>query len=145
MDTTPPETSGESFATVTIGGETFDFAPTGFVAERCDSDFFGGFWVLFTSGVTIVLPGDDWAAQGIDESAMVEANIEEQDLEWFADAGADPYGFAAGQSQVDSYVIDGNRASGTATFVERNATYAALGGGDAVVPVTGTFEAFCDG
>lgn len=47
-------------------------------------------------------------------------------------------GVVAGQSQIDSFAIDGQRASGTATFVEVNAAYAVT-----VEPVTGTFEAIC--
>ena len=134
---------GESYARVTIGDETYEYAPTGFVTERCDTNFFGGFWVLFTTGVTIMLPADDWEEQGIEDQPMVEAQAD--DLEWFADAESDPYGYAVGQSQVDSYVIEGNYASGTATFVEREATYKAVGGGPAVEAVTGTFEAYCAG
>jgi hypothetical protein len=130
---------------VTIGDQTYEFGPTGFIAERCDTNFFGGFWVLF-AGVTIVLPGEDWAAQGIDDPPMVEVKLDELDEEWVANAESPPFGMVAGESQVDSFTIEGNRAFGTATFGETNAAYAAAGGtGDPPVPVTGTFEAVCAG
>jgi hypothetical protein len=128
----------ESFATVTIGDQTWDFSPTGFLTERCDTDFFGGYWVLFTTGVGILLPGPNWEAQGVDQTPNITVNLEDEDLEWVADPDTGLPGVEEGQSQIDSFEIDGNRASGTATFVEANAAYAG-----SVEPVTGTFEAVC--
>jgi hypothetical protein len=129
---------GESSATVTIGDQTWEFAPTGFLTERCDTDFFGGYWVLFTTGVGILLPGPNWEAQGVDQTPNITVNLEDENLEWVADPDTGLPGVEAGQSQIDSFEIDGNRASGTATFVEANAAYAGT-----VEPVTGTFEAVC--
>lgn len=128
----------ESFATVTIGDQTWEFAPTGFLTERCDTSFFGGYWVLFTTGVGILLPGPNWEEQGVDQTPNITVNLEEDGLEWVADPDTNLPGVEAGQSQIDSFEIDGNRASGTATFVEANAAYAGT-----VEPVTGTFEATC--
>ncbi len=136
--TTGGEVSVESSATVTIGDETWEFAPTGFMTERCDTDFFGGFWVLFTTGVTILLPGENWEAQGVDQTPNVQIKLEDEGVEWVADPDTSLPGVVAGQSQIDSFEFDGNRASGTATFVEANAAYAGT-----VQPVSGTFEAVC--
>lgn len=128
----------ESFATVTIRDQTWEFEPTGFLTERCDTDFFGGYWVLFTTGVGILLPGPNWDEQGVDQTPNITVNLEDEGLEWVADPDSNLPGVEAGQSQIDSFEIDGNRASGTATFVEANAAYAGT-----VEPVTGTFEASC--
>lgn len=144
--TAPAETAVEeddavaedSFATVTIGDRTWEFAPTGFLTERCDTNFFGGYWVLFTTGVGILLPGPNWEEQGVDQTPNITVNLEDEGLEWVADPDTSLPGVAAGQSQIDSFQFDGGRASGTATFVEANAAY-----GGTVEPVTGTFEAFC--
>ena len=136
--TTGEEVFLESSATVTIGDETWAFAPTGFMTERCDTDFFGGFWVLFTTGVTILLPGENWETQGVDQTPNVQINLEDEGVEWVADPDNGLPGVMAGQSQIDSFEFDGNRASGTATFVEANAAY-----GGTVQPVSGTFEAVC--
>jgi hypothetical protein len=127
----------ESFATVTIGDQTWEFAPTGFMTERCDTNFFGGYWVLF-EGVNILLPGERWEEQGVDQTPNVAVKLDDEGVEWVADPDTSLPGVAAGQSQIDSFQFDGGRASGTATFVEANAAYAGT-----VEPVTGTFEAFC--
>ncbi len=128
----------ESYATVTIGDQTWEFAPTGFMAERCDTDFFGGYWVLFTTGVTILLPGPNWEEQGVDQTPNIEVKLDDESVEWIADPDTGLPGVAAGQSQIDSFEFEGGRASGTATFVEANAAYAGT-----VEPVTGSFEAYC--
>lgn len=128
----------ESYAAVTVGDRTWEFAPTGFLTERCDTDFFGGYWVLFTTGVTILLPGPNWEAQGVDQTPNIIVNLEDEGLEWVADPETSLPGVEAGQSQIDSFEIDGNRASGTATFIEANAANAGT-----AEPVTGTFEATC--
>ena len=48
-------------------------------------------------------------------------------------------GIPAGSSQVDSYEIDGDTITGTATFYEVNSSY---GDGDLIVE-QGTFEVTC--
>jgi hypothetical protein len=152
---------GTSSATVTIGDTTWTFATTGFPAETCDPNFFGGFFAVLymaddngelllvdgqSSGIGITLPGENWASQGIDDPASVEVTIAETDESWVANPDTNLPGIEAGQSQVDDWTIDGNTASGTATFVEENAAYAAAGGtGDPVQPMTGTFEVTCAG
>ena len=49
-------------------------------------------------------------------------------------------------SQVDSFTVDGNRVTGTATFIDADAARAALSGnGEMPDPVQGTFEVVCSG
>jgi hypothetical protein len=130
--------STTSYVRVTIGGETWEFGPEeDSILERCDSNFFGGYWVLFRSGIEMVLPGENWAAQGVEEPGRVEVTLEDG-TEWVANPESLTfYGVQPGQSQIDSYSIDGSRAEGTATFVEASAV------ADGINPTTGTFEAAC--
>jgi len=126
---------GESFARVTIGDQTYEFAPEpGNGLERCDSNFFGGFWVLFASGIEMTLPGENWEAQGIVDPAAIRVTTSDG-TEWTAHP--DTYGTQPGESQVDSYSINGDSASGTATFVDTTNF------GAEMTPVSGSFEATC--
>lgn len=136
----PPEPTGgdESYAIVTIGDETYEFAPTGAITERCDPDFFGGYWVLFSTGIVLLLEGERWEEQGVDQTPNLQVTIEGSDLEYVADPDTNLPGVEPGQSQIDSFEFEGGAASGTATFVEANAAY-----GGTVEPVTGTFETYC--
>lgn len=136
----PTESAGgdRSYAIVTIGDETYEFEPTGFMTERCDPDFFGGYWVLFTTGVVLLLEGERWEEQGVDQTPNLQITPEGTDLEYIADPETTLPGVQPGQSQIDSFEFEGGSASGTATFVEANAVYAGT-----VAPVTGTFETFC--
>ncbi len=134
----PNDVVEESLATVTIGDETWEFRPTGFLTERCDTDFFGGYWVLMSSGVGILLPGENWEELGVDQTPNIRVKIEESGLEFIADPDTNLPGVEPGMSQIDSFVIDGARASGTATFVEEEAAFQ----GNAE-PLTGSFEVVC--
>lgn len=136
----PSESAGgdESYAIVTIGDETYEFAPTGFLTERCDPDFFGGYWVLFTTGIVLLLEGENWEEQGVDQTPNLQITPEGTDLEFIADPETTLPGVQPGQSQIDSFQFEGGSASGTATFVESSAVYAGN-----IEPVTGTFETFC--
>ena len=136
----PVESTGgdESYAIVTIGDETYEFAPTGEITERCDPDFFGGYWVLFSTGIVLLLEGERWEEQGVDQTPNLHITIEESDLEYVADPDTSLPGVEPGQSQIDSFEFEGGAASGTATFVEANAA-----SGGTVEPITGTFETYC--
>ena len=135
---TEPAGGDESYAIVTIGDETYEFAPTGFLTERCDPDFFGGYWVLFTTGIVLLLEGERWEEQGVDQTPNLQITPEGTDLEYIADPETTLPGVQPGQSQIDSFQFADGSASGTATFVEANAVYAGT-----VEPVTGTFETYC--
>jgi hypothetical protein len=148
-----PSGSGDvNWAVVTIGDQRYEFDVTPGPIQRCDPDFFGAFWVVGVttdgSGIVMMLPPPD--DPNFEDPASLEINDGPNDWEWMADEGvAEEVMFAdivsEGQSQVDSYTIDGNRVSGRATFIERNALFAVVGGtGDAPEPVAGSFEAVCE-
>lgn len=56
------------------------------------------------------------------------------------------FGVDERESQVDEFTVDGNRVSGTATFVDLNESDAFQGGaGDEPEPVSGSFSVNCAG
>lgn len=146
--------SGIGTASVTLNGETYLFGETSFPALRCDPDMFGIFWVLLMrvdeagneipSGGSLDLELVQEGAQ-VDETNTAELKITDLDQEWVANPDdIELLGLDPGTSQIDSFTIDGNTVSGTATFYESNSYYAAVGGtADEVAVAQGTFEATC--
>lgn len=139
---------GENVAVVTVGDETFEIDVTPGSVTRCDPDFFGAFWALggdrADASIELLLPppGDP----NFEDPPTVKVQTDDGDVEWIADPSREMAGVEAGGSQVDDFSVDGNTASGTATFVDLNETYAFQGGvGEAPVPVTGTFSVTCSG
>ncbi len=125
---------------------TFDVTPT--AIQRCDPNFFGAFWVLGRdaagNGIELLLPPPN--DPNFEDPPTAKIGDEAADIEWVANS--DPEfpiaGVEAGDSQVDSFTVDGRYVSGTATFVDLNASYLFQGGGGpAPTPVTGTFEVLC--
>lgn len=162
------DSPGSHLAVVTIGDRTFEFTTVGHSAEMCNPIVFGGFQVgLFipdengvslaegadpaSGGLGIVLPGDDWEDEGVDDVARVVVNLwgedGEGDEEWIASKSEYeriPELADGNRSQVDSYTVEGNTASGTATFYERNSYFAVTGGSaDEITVEQGTFEVTC--
>lgn len=142
--------SNTSAGLLTITGETYRFADTGFPGMQCEPSAFG---VAFLAAlrqvdetgaeldgglsVGIPFPGEEETAGTLPE---VTANVGE--MEWVADPEhAELNGIAAGSSQIDSYEIDGNTVTGTGTFYEENSSF---GDGDLMVE-QGTFEVTCAG
>lgn len=159
MTTTPPSdeadggsSPGSNVATVTIGDTTwgFDADPEGPITD-CDPAFFGAFWVVGEaedgSSLSLLLPPE--GDPNFDDPPSVRVADRATEADWTADVTlietanyADV--LSDGDSKVDSWTIDGNTVSGTATFVDENQIFAVLGGSaDAVEPVTGSFEASC--
>ena len=135
---------GVGVGTVTIGDETFEFGDLGQPGLQCDPEAFGvGFLAALQStdgndgtlSVGIPFPGEEETA-GIMPQLLVSIG----DLDWMANEELAAEQEITGSSQVDSYEIDGNTISGTATFAERNSQFS----GDLVVE-TGTFEVTCAG
>jgi hypothetical protein len=138
-------------ATVAIGDETWEFMlPEGHPIALCDSDFFGGFVAILTSGTadlsvpadafSVTLPGGD-----LTEPPLVTVNSAvSSDAEWIADEtiyerNADlPVGLG-----VTSFSIDGTTASGTATFFEQESFYQFNAGNGDLVVADGTFTVTC--
>jgi hypothetical protein len=139
-----PAAGGASVAVITIGEYRYEIDVTPGAIQRCDPDFFGGFWAL-GSGDGGTLELELWPDGMEGETDRVAVSDNENDFDWVADAEADFMGVVeTGVSQVDSFTVDGSTASGTATFIEENAVFAAVGGtGEPPEPVTGTFEVVC--
>lgn len=138
--------SGPSTATVTIGGETYEFSTEGAVVAQCQTDMFGVFSVQLpgvdgASGIGIValLEGTDPEVVGLVDS--VEVSIGDED--WVADEASDLFevsdSLQPGMSQVDSVEVHGSTVRGTATFVREFSLFV---GGEPET-ATGTFEATC--
>lgn len=157
---TPP------MATVTIGDETFTFSHEGFAASsNCRADDNGTFQALLLlvdqdGDLTVRSDLDlNLLHEGTDSGSRTSNKVfvrlghldEESNLDytpgWSADAAsAEQFGYPSGASQVDSYVIDGRTASGTATFVDAESSAAFLRGeSDTVESVQGTFTVTCGG
>jgi hypothetical protein len=152
-----PESSGEpssnlavNTAVATIGDYHYEFDVTPGTFSRCDPDFFGAFWAAGSTadgsgGVELLLtPPND---PNHTDLPRVKVKDGPNDLEWHADPDSNIVTLAElpeGTIKVDSFTVEGNAASGTATFVEANATYAYTGGqSPAPTPVQGTFEVVC--
>lgn len=144
-------------ATATIDGVTYTFADTGFPGQQCLSDFFGVFIAaLFMvddqgnpniegGAISIAIPHEDTDRAEVDQWPEVSVNVNDPDLEWIADEkGAEEFEIEPGISQVDSYTVDGNTITGTASFYEQNSYWAVAGGqAEELVTATGTFEVTC--
>ena len=138
--------SGPSTATVTIGGETYEYSTEGAVVAQCQTDMFGIFSVQLPGvdgdggvGIVALLEGTDPAVVG--EVNSVEVSVGDEN--WVADEASDLFDVSdalePGMSQVDSVEIDGSTVRGTATFVRE---YSLFGDGEPET-ATGTFEATC--
>ena len=136
-----PESSGigDNTAIVTIGDQQFEFDVSPGSIQRCDPNFFGAFWALATQqegGLELLLPPE--GDPNFEDPPTMKVRDDATDSEWIADPSTLLPGVQAGQSQIDTFTVDGNRATGTATLVEQNGAYAGT-----IEPVTGTFEVLC--
>lgn len=165
----PPSTEGSGgtdtptppTATVTIGDETFTFSHD--VVTNCRANVNGAFQALL---LLVDENGDFTVRSDLDLTLLHEGTVpdsrtsdkvevrlghldEDSSLNytpgWSAnEASAEQFGYPAGASQVDSYVIDGETASGTATFVDAESSSAfARGDTDTVESIEGTFTVTC--
>ena len=151
-------------AEVTIAGETYRFAEEGFAASsNCRPNHDGVFVALLRlelesgeltarSDLDLELSHDGPGAEVNKVTVRLSHLDETSSLDytpgWYADAdwAANVSGLPAGVSQVDSYTIDGNTVSGTATFVDRKSDAAFLRGEiDSVESTQGTFTVTCRG
>lgn len=135
----PSNPGAANKATVVIDGETYEFDVEMSVVGRCEADFFGAFWVIASAAdgsnssmeMFIVPEGDTTH----NETPRLNVNLQDAEgRDWYADADGGN-GVGEGLSQIDSFEIDGNTVSGTATFVD---TYAGDG-----ATAQGTFTATC--
>ncbi len=154
--TTPPsddgdggsdaEGSGPSTATVTIGGETYDFSTEGAIAAQCLTDMFGVFSVQLPSAdgdgsISIVALREGTDPDVVEQVNAVEVSVGDDD--WTADESSNLFDLSdamePGMSQVESVEVDGNTVRGTATFVRQLSVFS----GGEIETATGTFEATC--
>jgi hypothetical protein len=131
-DSDDSDGSGPSTATVTIGGETYEFSTEGAVVAQCQTDMFGIFSVQLPGvdgdsfiSIVALLEGTDPAV--VEEVDYVEVSIGDED--WVADEESDLFdmsdGLQPGMSQVDSVEVDGSTVRGTATFVRQLSLFVA--------------------
>lgn len=144
-------------ASATIDGVTYTFGDTGFAAQQCRPDFFGGFFaVLYMvddqgnpniegGTINVALLHEDTDPAELDQWPEVTVSIADPDLKWIAaEKGNEGITIDPGISQVDSYTIEGTTVSGTASFYEQNSYWAVAGGqAEELVTATGTFEVSC--
>ncbi len=100
--------------------------------------------------VTVTIGGQTYEMEIDLENALHRCDPDFFGAFWALGGGITNFGLAPefsipdGQSQVDSFVVDGNTASGTATFTEQDAIYAWIGGTSELPKgVQGTFEVTC--
>jgi len=149
--TAAPDESGDSgsgsmSASLTIDGETYEFSETGFAAETCDPSFFGGFWAALympdgaggvmsgTSATILLIPEE--LEDDLEQVSAIAVSVDSAAVDYHADPELE--GRGGGLSSVDSFTIDGNSATGSATFVNRDTPF-----DEDIVPVEGTFEVAC--
>jgi hypothetical protein len=141
------EGTGPSTATVTLGGETYEFSTEGAVVAQCLTDLFGIFSVQLpmadggdgSIAIVALYPETDPAEVGEVNSVRVSVGdddwvADEDDLLFESSDRLEP-----GMSQVDSVEIDGSTVRGTATFFRQLSVFS----DGEVETVTGTFEATC--
>jgi hypothetical protein len=150
-------------ATVTIGAETLTFREKGFRATaNCRANDNGTFRALLglvdeagenlqPSELDLNLVHDSAAGGGGGDNSIGISlrHLDDGSLSiipgWYAGADrAEKTGLPPAISQVDSFVIDGNSVSGTATFVDTESDVAFFRGEvDSVDSVQGTFSVVC--
>jgi hypothetical protein len=149
-------------AEITIGGETYVFERRGIGASSsCGPNINGTYIARLTlvdesgqlnsrSQLELELSHDGVGAQGNKISLRLGHLDEARDLPytpgWYADAdrAENSTGLEPGTSQVDSFVIDGDSVSGSATFVDTESDAAFFRGEiDSVESVQGTFTVRC--
>lgn len=126
-ETMPPDDGGDppsgdvNKATITVGDATYVFDVDASVVGRCDPDFFGAFWVIASTAdgagnlEMFIVPEGNTNHEETSKIKVGVENIDERD--WRADADGGE-GTPEGVSSVDSFEIDGNTVTGTASFVD---------------------------
>jgi type 1 fimbria pilin len=132
-DAGAPAVDGIGVASVTLDGETYLFGDTGQPGLQCKANFLGiytaslpeideaGNEVPEGANVRITLLHDGTDPDVVGQLPVVTLSLRATSEDWIADETFDddlPQ-VEPGNSQVDDYTIDGNTASGTATFIDR--------------------------
>lgn len=136
-----PGSFDENKAIVTVGDKTYEFDADVAIVGRCEPNFFGAFWVNGTgaddpgTGLNMLIIPEE--AVNHEETSTITVNLTDSEgRKWRADEDGGE-GANAGESRVTSFTIDGNKVSGTASFVDTYGTDGAT--------AEGTFTATCPG
>jgi len=149
MDTTDQPRSDDSHAEITIGDLTYTFDISGLPAQCSQSGpYLQGSFALDASGAAVQaggpnasvqlnfgIPPEDWESQGLSPGSVGVENQTTNEY-WLAAADVGP---ADGTIGIQTISLDGNHATGTATFLEINGFYA---GGEPRV-VEGSYDITC--
>lgn len=140
----PAASGGLNRATITVGDETYEFEWETTSIQLCDPDFFGGFVAIAATTTDSDSFDAEFAEEGTpgfeDRAPRIEVSDADTGVHWTADP-QETMGtmFESWPAKVDSFQLDGNRASGTATFVGETAF------DEEPVGVPGTFDITCAG
>lgn len=144
----PPAGEGTNLAIVEVGEYRYEVDVTPGAIQRCDPSFFGAFWAIgFTSddmggSFQMLLTPENRDELGM-EAPHLSVDDEENGFDWMANPESGLELVEPGMSQIDSFQVSGNTVTGTATFIDRNAVFAAMGGAEMPDPVSGTFQVTC--
>ncbi len=132
-DAGSPTVDGVGAASVTLDGETYLFGDTGRPGLQCKADFLGVYLLSLPevdeagnavpdgASLSIALLQDGTDPDVVGQLPEATLSIRATSEDWIASEEFDDNlpEVEPGNSQVDDYTIDGNTASGTATFIER--------------------------
>ena len=132
---------GPNEAIITVGDQTFEFEWETSSIQLCDPDFFGGFVAIAATTAEADSFDAEFAEEGTpgfeDRSPRIEVSGAE--MHWTADPDETSGTMhETWPAKVDSFEIDGNRVSGTATFVGNTEI------GEEPVGIPGTFDITCN-
>lgn len=133
-----------SAATITVGGQTWDFVLSDFYGV-CTEGSAGTFVAGHVDGD---INGVGFSADLSPDGGQITVNDPDGDENWMAAADretmTDLHLVPQGHSQIDQITVDGNRFYGTATFIGTKAFREALFYNTAYPqPVTGSFDIRC--
>lgn len=134
-------TASVTFDGMTVEVMSFEDA----LVQRCDPNFFGGFWVILLSdpdpasqpdSVEMAFPGGDYT-----DPPRLRIITDAGESEWLADESDVPEGAPTPNIQ---WTVEGNTVTGSATLYEENSYFAFNAGQTAELRTAeATFEATC--
>lgn len=135
---------GLNRATITVGDQTYEFEWETSSIQLCNPDFFGGFVAIAATTSAADSFDAEFAEEGTpgfeDRAPRIEVSEADNGAHWTADPQETIAAtYDSWPAKVDSFELDGNRASGTATFVGETAF------DEEPVGVPGTFDITCAG
>jgi hypothetical protein len=149
MDTSGGSTSAASHAEITIGDLTYTFDISGLPTQCSQSGpYLQGSFALDASGAAVEaggpdvsvqlnfgIPPEDWESEGLSPGSVGVEDLTTNEY-WLAAADVGP---ADGTIGITTINLDGDHATGTATFLEINGFYA----GSEPRVAEGTYDITC--